>query len=62
MRSQWFKYLLNGLVGLPAMFRHIRKVNRLKQIADSNPQTPEQWAAQREALKELNRMQRDGEM
>jgi hypothetical protein len=59
VRSSWFKSMLDGLVGLPAAIRRWRKVSRLEQIANSNPKTPEQWAAQREALRELNKMDRE---
>lgn len=56
MRLKLLSGFLRALWGAPAMFRHIRKVNRLKQIAYSDPTTPEGFEKQREALKELNRM------
>jgi hypothetical protein len=56
MRLKLLKGFLKALYEAPAMYRHMKKVNQLSEIANSNPTTEEGFKKQREAIRELNRL------
>lgn len=59
MRLKLLRDFLNGITNFRKNRKYDAEVNRLREIVFSNPTTPEGFNAQREAIKQLNLLERD---